>query len=138
MEIEDDKEPIKFYFHKVYDNFNSDIYSRDLTFAPFTYKESKGLYLKKYEYNSYFFSDDKKSKLYDVNKNLLICYLFNSKKYINEFIQKNNNILEFLNGIGGSVFLIYILFYGFNYIINERIKLRNFQLFLDDKDNDLK
>ena len=118
-------------------NFNNDIYSRDLTFAPFTYKESKGLYLKKHEYNSYFFSDDKKSKLYDVNKNLLICYLFNSKKYINEFIQKNNNILEFLNGIGGSVFLIYILFYGFNYIINERIKLRNFQLFLDDKDNDL-
>ena len=45
--------------------------------------------------------------------------------------------MEFINGIGGSLFLIYIFFYGLNYILNERIKIWNFQRFLNDRDNGL-
>ena len=140
IENKNEKEPIKFDFQKIYDNLNNknDIYAHDLTFVPFNYKQSKGIFSKKIEHNSFFFNDEKISKLYPINNNkLLIAYLFHTKKYINEFIKKNNNLLEFFNGVGSSIFLIYILFYGFNYIINERIQLRNFQLFLDDKDNDL-
>ena len=70
------------------------------------------------------------------NNNLLLSYIFQSKKYINEFRQNGNSTLEFIHRIGGSLYLIYLIFYSFNYFINERIQLRNFFWFLNDKDND--
>ena len=138
IEIEE-KVPIKPYFHKIYDNIESDeFYIHDLTFNPFIYKETKGFFSKKNEYSSFFFNDIKTSRIYHSNnKKLIKTYIFHSKRYINEFIKTNNDIFRFLDDIGGSIFLIYLLFYGLNLIINERIQIRNFQLFLNEKNNDL-
>jgi hypothetical protein len=81
---------------------------------------------------------DRTDKIYNRNNNkLLLAYIFNFKKYINELRQRGNPTLELINGIGGSIFIIYIIFYLLNYFINERIALRNFQWFLNDKNNDL-
>ena len=139
IEVKDKKDPIKLNFHKIYDNLNNDdIYAHDLTFVPFNYRESKGLFSNKNEYSSFIFNDIKTYKLEHLkNKRLLKAYVFHSKRYIDEFIKTNNDIFKFLNDIGGSIFLVYILFYGFNLIINEKIKIRDFRLYLNEKENDM-
>ena len=140
IQTNNDENPVKLYSHKIYDNIIYDkifFYKHDLTFIPFNYKGSKGIISKTIEYNSFMFDEDISKKIYNNNNKVLISYIFKYKKYINEFREKNNDILEFINDIGGCLFLIYILFYCFNYIINERIKIWNFQKFLNDKENDL-
>ena len=141
IQINEDN-PIKLYSYKIYDNIINDnisFYMHDLTFIPLNYKSTKGIIPKKVEYNSFMFDNDISKKIYNNNNNnkILISYIFNSKKYINEFRDKNNDFIEILNGIGGSLFIMYIFFYGFNYILNERIVIWNFQMFLNDKSNDL-
>ena len=135
-----EENPIKLYSYKIYDNLiNNNIffYMHDLTFIPFNYKNTKGIIPKKIEYNSFMFDKDISKKIYNNNNTILISYKFNSKKYINEFREKNNDFIEIINGIGGSLFIMYILFYSFNYILNERIIIWNFRMFLNDKGNDL-
>ena len=139
--IKEYKNHIEFYSHKIFDILNykkSYFYSHELTFVPFNYKGSKGIISKKIEYNSFMLDNDRTDKIYNRNNNkLLLAYIFNSKKYINELRQKDNSTLELINGIGGSIFIIYIIFYLLNYFINERIAVRNFQWFLNDKNKDL-
>ena len=132
---------IKFYSHKIFDILNhkkSYFYSHELTFVPFNYKGSKGIISKKIEYNSFMLDNDRTDKIYNRNNNkLLLAYIFNFKKYINELRQRGNSTLELINGIGGSIFNIYIIFYLLNFFINERIAVRNFHWFLNDNNNDL-
>ena len=140
IQINHDNKPIKQYSHKIYDNLNNNkinFYIHDLTFLPINYKHSTGLFSTKINYDFFKLDEDKATKLYKTNNILLIAYIFHFKEYINEVRQKNNNALEALNCIGGLLFLIYTLFYGFNYILNERIIIRNFHMFLNDKDNSL-
>ena len=136
-----EENPVKLYSYKIYDNIINDniyFYMHDLTFIPFNYKSTKGIIPKKVEYNYFMFDMDISKKIYNNNNNkILISYIFNSKKYINEFRVKNTDFIEILNGIGGTLFIIYTFFYGFNYIINERIRIWHFQMFLNDKENDL-
>ena len=138
---DNDDNPVQYYSHKIYDIINNQktlSYIHELTFIPFSYKVSKGILSKKLEYNSFIFDEDKTSKIYHKSNNkLLIAYIFNSKLYINEFRKANNDILEFINGIGGCIFLIYSIFFIINYIISQRIELRNFQWFLNSKNNSL-
>ena len=140
IQINNYDNPVKFYSHKIYDslhNHKNSFYIHDLTFIPFNLKSSKGISYKK-EYNSFILDDYKQIRINNINNNnLLIAYLFHSKNYINEFRQKNDDILQFIEDIGGSIFLIYIILYGFNYFLNEKLAVRNFQMFLNSKDNDL-
>ena len=140
IQINNFDNPVKFYSHKIYNNLSNHklyFYIHDLTFIPFNFKSSKGIGYKK-EYNSFLFDEDKSIRINNVNNNkLLISYIFHSKSYLNELRQKNDNILQFIEDIGGSIFLIYIIIYGINYILNEKIAIRDFQMFLNDKDNDM-
>ncbi len=132
-------EPVEFYSHKIYDNLNYGrvSYIHELKFIPFSYKYAKGLLSKK-EFNSFMFYEDKTSTLYhSKNENLLMAYIFKSEKYISEFRIMNDGILELINSIGGSIFLIYYIFYIINNIICERVEIRNFQWFLNNKNNSL-
>ena len=106
-------EAIEFYSHKIYDNLNYRriSYIHDLLFIPFSYKYAKGLFSKK-EYNSFMFEEDKTSSIYNSKNNkLLMAYIFKSKKYISEFRQTNDGILEIIYSIGGNIFLIYFKFH---------------------------
>jgi hypothetical protein len=49
VKFKENYEPIEFYSHKIYDNFNYRriSYIHDLNFAPFSYKYAKGLLSKK-------------------------------------------------------------------------------------------
>ena len=134
--------PFKYNSHKIYDNLSKNkfyFFIHDLTFIYFNYKESNFLKNNIIDYNSFMLDEDKTNRIYNMNKNkLLIAYILHSKKYINEFTRRNNNdILEFISDVGGSIYIIYILFYGFNFILNEKIIIRNFQKFLNNGDNDL-
>jgi hypothetical protein len=132
-------EPIEFYSHKIYDslNYRRISYIHDLLFIPFSYKYAKGLFSKK-EYNSFMFEEDKTSSIYNSKNNkLLMAYIFKSKKYISEFRQMNDGILEIINSIGGNIFLIYFILFIINNIICERVEVRNFQWFLNYKNNSL-
>ena len=132
---------IKFYSHKIFDILNhkkSYFYSHELTFVPFNYKGSKSIISKKIEYNSFMLDNDRMDKIYNPNNSkLLLAYIFNFKKYINELRQRSNSTLELINGIGGSIYIFYIIFYLLNFFLNERIAVRNFHWFLNDKNNDL-
>ena len=133
--------PVKLYSHKIYDKLNTNklfFYIHDLVFIPFSYRGSNGLISKSKDYSSFILDEDKAYEIHKINNNkLLMAYILHYKKYVNEFRQKNNNFTEVLTDIGGSIIIIYILFYGFNYILNENIIIRNFQMFLNDKNNDL-
>jgi hypothetical protein len=84
------------------------------------------------------FDEDKTSSIYDAKNNkLLMAYIFKSKKYISEFRQMNDGILELINSIGGNIFLIYLILFIINNIICERVEIRNFQWFLNSKKNSL-
>ena len=140
IQINNYDNPVKLYSHKIYNNLydhKNYFYIHDLAFIPFNFKSSKGIAYKK-EYKSFMLDEDKSIKINNINnKKLLIAYLFHSKNYINEFRQKNDDILQFIEDIGGSIFLIYIILYGFNYFLNEKLTIRNFQMFLNNKDSDL-
>lgn len=142
FQIKQNKDHVKAYSHKIYDTINnrnrSFFYLHDLTFIPFNYKGSNGIFSKKEVYDSFMLDEDKLDKIFNRNNDkLLLAYIFHSKKYINEFIQKDKTVIELLHGIGGSIYFIYIIFYALNYFISQRIELRNFHGFLNDKNDDL-
>jgi len=142
FQINQNKEHVKAYSHKIYDNIShthkSYFYLHDLTFIPFNYKGSNGILSKKEVYDSFMLDEDKLDKIFNRNNDkLLLAYIFHSKKYINEYIQKDKTLIELLHGIGGAIYFVYIIFYSLNYFISQRIELRNFHAFLNDKDEDL-
>ena len=135
IEIKDQKNPIKAYSHRIYNKFDQYFYTHELDFVPFNYEETKRLF-HKYKYNSFMFDGKKTTKLYkNGNDRLLFAYVFNFKKYINEFRKQDNYILSTLHYVGGIIIVIYFIFYLLNYFLNERIEVRNFQNFLNDRSN---
>ena len=71
------------------------------------------------------------------NNNLLLVYIFNFKKYIDEYREPENKIFKSFHKIGGAIGLIYYIFYFLNYYLNKRIEVRNFQKFLIDKGDNI-
>jgi len=128
---------LKDYSDKIYDNIidnDNSFYSRELTFIPFNYEAQTNILAKKLRYNSFMLDGERVTKIYNrENNNLLLVYIFHFKQYINEFRKQNNYILEFSYQTGGTIILIYIIFYILNYFLSERIEIRNFQTFLHDK-----
>ena len=142
FQIKQNKVLVKSYSHKIYDSishsYSSFFYLHDLTFIPFNYKGSNGVLAKKEVYNSFMLDEDKLDKIINRNNDkLLLAYIFHTKKYINEYIQNDKTLTEFLHEIGGAIYFIYIIFYTLNYFISQRIELRNFHAFLNDKEEDL-
>ena len=142
FQIKQNNGHVKAYSHKIYDNISYShrtfFYLHDLTFIPFNYKGSNGILSKKEVYDSFMLDEDKLDKIINSNNNkLLLAYIFHSKKYINEYMQKDKTIIELLHGIGGAIYFIYIIFYTLNYFISQRIELRNFHAFINDKEEDL-
>jgi hypothetical protein len=135
IEIKDQKNPIKAYSHRIYNKFDQFSYTHEMDFVPFNYEETRKLF-HKYKYNSFMFDGKKTTKLYrNGNDRLLFAYIFNFKKYINEFRKQDNYILSTLHFVGGIIVVIYYIFYLLNYFLNERIEVRNFQCFLNDRSN---
>ena len=134
-----DETPIKIYSHQLHDTLiNNDkfFYLHEMKFIPFNFEEAKKIMGKKFNNIFFMFDNDRISKIYNkVNNKLLVAYIFNFKKYINEFKKQDNYILRCFYEIGGASILLYFIFYFFNYILNERIEVRNFQFFLNDKGN---
>ena len=138
--MENKNEPVKLYSHKIYDKLIGNqvyFYIHDLLFIPINYRRSNGL-AKTIDYSSFILDEDIQKKIYNFDNNkLLIAYILNHKQYTDELRQKNNYFLEILNETGGSIFLIYIFFYGLNYFFNKIIIIKNFQMLLSDKNSDL-
>jgi len=142
IEINNLDSHIKLYSHRIYDTLNNSennyFYLHDLSFIPFNYKGSKSFLDKRKEFNSFMLEEDKLSRVWNTdNKKLLLSYIFHVKNYYNEFRLKDRSILEFINGIGSSFYLIYLFFYIINNFISERIETRNFHLFINNKGDDL-
>lgn len=140
IQMENKNEPVKLYSHKIYDKLIGNqvyFYIHDLLFIPINYRRSNGL-AKTIDYSSFILDEDIQKKIYNFDNNkLLIAYILNHKQYTDELRQKNNYFLEILNETGGSIFLIYIFFYGLNYFFNKIIIIKNFQMLLSDKNSDL-
>ena len=137
IDINDKEKKIKAYSHKIYDNLINNghsFFSHELKFTPFNFEERKNILSKKIVYNSFMFNGEKASKKNNIeNNNLLLVYIYHFKKYIDEYREPDNYILQSLHKIGGTIALIYYIFYFLNYFINKRIEIRNFQKFLNDK-----
>ena len=132
-------EPVKIYSHqindKIIDSSNS-FYLHNLEFIPFNYEKTRHIFGKTFKHNYFRFNGDKAINIMTKgNNNLLIAYCFNFKEYIDEFRISDNNIMQSFYQIGGTIVLVYSVFYILNYFINERIEVRNFQHFLNDKGN---
>lgn len=136
IQINNKENPIKKYSYKIYNslmNCEKYFHIHEMNFIPFNYEESKNI-LQKYKYNSFMFDGEKTTKIDNKeNSNLLLAYIFNFKKYINEFRKQENNILNSFNVVGSSILVIYFIFYIINYLLNERVEVRNFQCFLNDR-----
>ena len=142
IEINNLDSHIKSYSHRIYNTLNhfenNYFYLHDLTFVPFSYKGSKSFLDKRKEFSSFMLEEDKMSRIWNTNNTkLLLAYIFHVKNYYNEFRLKDRMILEFINGIGSSFYLIYLVFYISIIFISERIETRNFHLFLNNKGDDL-
>ena len=137
IEINNKENKITQYSYKIYNNIINNgkyFYSHELEFIPFNYEERQNLVRKNIKYNSFLFDGDRTSKIYnDGSSKLLLMYKFNFKKYINEFRKPDNSFLEAIHRIGGAISLLFYIFYYLNYILNKRIEVRNFQKFLNDK-----
>ena len=135
IQIKDLKHPIKQYSHKLYNSFDQYFYSHEMDFIPFNYEETKRIFHKT-KYNSFMYDGKKTTKINKTGNNrLLLAYIFNFKKYINEYRKQDNPVLSTLHFVGGTIVVIYFIFYSVNYFINERIEVRNFQCFLNDRSN---
>ena len=139
LQIHNIDEPIKIYSHqihdKIFDSSNS-FYLHDLEFIPFNYERTRNIFGKSFRHNYFMFNGDKASNIFTkANNKLLIAYLFNFKEYIDEFKSSDNNIMQSFYQIGGTITVVYSFLYILNYFINERIEVRSFQYFLNDKGN---
>ena len=137
IQIKDSKSHIQKYSHKIHDTLKSKdnyFFSHEMNFIPFNYEERLNIISKKIKFNSFIFDGESASKINNRGNNkLLIVYLFKFKGYINEFRRQGNYFLESFHMIGGNIILIYLIFYMIGSFVNERIVLRNFQSFLNDK-----
>ena len=136
IQINNKKNRISSYSHKIYDNIINNskyFYLHELKFFPFNYEEQRNIISKKIVYNSFMFDGERQKKIQNnENNKLLLVYIFNVKKYINEFRNHDNYIFDFFHRIGGVISLLYYIFYIFNFFLNERVEVRNFQKFLND------
>jgi len=58
------------------------------------------------------FNGDKALNIFTkANNKLLIAYLFNFKEYIDEFRISDNNIIQSFYQIGGTITVVYSIFY---------------------------
>ena len=137
IEINNKRNIIETYSHKLYDKIINKFkyfYTHELKFTPFNYEEKENIIRKRIKYNSFMFSGERETKIYnEENKNLLLVYVFRFKNYIEEYRKQNNYLINCFHVLGGMIFLIYFIFYILNCFINKRIEVRNFQKFLNDK-----
>ena len=136
IQMNNEENIIKTYSHKIYDtiiNNGKYVYIHELKFLLFNYEEQKSIMSTKIKSNSFMLDEERTSKIcINENNKLLLVYTFHFKKYINEFRKQDISFLEVIHSIGGTIAIIYYLFYFINYFLNERIEVRNFQKFLID------
>ena len=139
LQIHNIYEPVKIYSHQIHDKIidsSNFFYLHDLEFIPFNYEKTRKIFGESFKHNYFMFNGDKATKILTKgNNNLLIAYLFNFKEYIDELRISDNNIMQSFYQIGGTIVVAYYIFYILNYFINERIEVRSFQYFLNDKGN---
>ena len=139
LQIHNIYEPIKIYSHQIHDKIidsSNSFYLHDLEFIPFNYEKTRHIFGKAFQHNYFRFNGDKAINIFTKgNNNLLIAYIFNFKEYIDEFRISDNNIMQSFYQIGGTMIVVYFIFYILNCFINERIEVRSFQYFLNDKGN---
>ena len=132
IEVNNKENKIKKYSHKIYDNIINNknfFYMHELKFCPFYYEKHNNKH-------QFMFEGEKATKIkISENNQILLAYIFDFKNYINEFRTTNNYVLACFNKLGGTIVLIYYILYIANYFLNERIQVRNFQMFLNDGNN---
>ena len=137
IQINDKRNRITPYSYKIYDNIinnGKSFYTHELKFYQFNYEEQKNIISKKYIYNSFMFDGERPSLIRkNEDSKLLLVYVFNIKNYINEFKKHENFLFDFCHRIGGIFAIVYYFFYIFNFFVSERLEVRNFQKFLNDK-----
>ena len=138
IEVKNKENKIKNYSQKLYDYILDNknyFYAHELKLCPFNYEEHR--IIGNEAYKSFMFEGEKTSKKIKINENkqLLLVYFFDFRKYINEFRKHDPFSLEYFNKLGGAILLMYYIFYIANYFVNERIEVRNFQQFLNDGGN---